>query len=1098
MRGYQRLRRTLAAAQPRLSRPERLLLALLAVPVGAPILASVWTPLSLRDTLPAALLARPTRLVPVAALLVLAGLGRRLLPAAGTRATRLVGYALVTVAAGWNLRALVTATSGSAVTRTVVLGGIRGLALAFGVVWIAINVYNFYPLVRGGLGRIAGRLTGGPAGGPAVETRREQPRPDGGASGRIDPHGGEALPEIDLLLPAYREAEVIASSIRSIRGADYPTDRLNLYVLLEADDRETPQVLSALVGDYEFTRLTVPEGYPGEPNKPRALNYGFEHSGGDVVGVIDAEDVVAPDLFTEVADALGCRGNDFALGHLDMANEDDGWLNLQFRAEYGWWYGLVVPAYHGVDYPVPLGGTTCFFRRSTLAEISDRRAERYGTPWDAGDRAWLSRHGFAGAIPWDPTNVTEDFELGLLLWEEGYEFAYLDAVTREESPTTLDGWIRQRTRWNKGKLYTFFGYLEEPPATLRDRLHLYWQSLLPHLGPLNVVAVVFVLLLANFVTFDPGPAVEWVLGIGLSFALVVVGTVSYGYWQVSDRPRPARVRRTCVVAATLPVYWLFQWGADLRALRQAYLGRFDWAKTTHEGRHTVVGRRLSPADAERTRNWVLARHRRLLALAAVLAVAAAVRLYGLGAPSLWTDELYSVAVRAQLPALDLLVVPRDPHPPLYYLLLHYWLELFGSSAVAARLFSVLCSLGAVVAVVLLGSELFDDRVGLVGGLLFALSTFQIHYGRTARMYALFAMLAAGSWYWFARLRADGRYSGAGYVLTTAALLYTHLFGVFVLLAQWLHVLLSGTNAGVAYRRWGRLQAAVATLGLPLVAVLGGRLLGTLGGAAGSVDWIPLPSTAAVAGTVLSYAGFPAHYPIRAGSALVWLLALVLTYLYGGTLVSAVVRVGREAGYELDAPERVGGLALLFVVPIAAPLVLSHLLVPIYVPRYTVAATVGLYLLVARGIVNLERPRLRALLLAVVVAGSLVMVGAYHAGDSAENWAGAVDRIETDGSPEDLLVLQPGWIDTNVDYYGTAAETVGVGADLGDDDRRRLRGALAGHDRVWVLRYGPAAADDPGAVLAPTHRRTGGYDYGVLALARFDRDPGGPTGYRVVP
>lgn len=352
---------------------------------------------------------------------------------------------------------------------------LSAVALIFGTLWIATNFYQVYPLVQSLV------LTA------VTRTRTNNAvfhLPDASldrltAAARRSGDDLESLPTIDVYVPAYKEASIIHQSIQSITETTYPTDLLDLHVLLEPDDEETQTVVSTLADRYPLEQIIVPEGYPGKPNKPRALNYAFERTDGDIVGIMDAENIVEPDVFDRAAAAIVGDDLDYVQGVVDMANESDGWLNLMFRAEYGFWYKVVVPAFRRLNFPLPLSGTTCFFRRTALERASELRYNRTGAPWGqyvpqrraagaeraeatvsqdtvtdggvdaaalSGGARWLHERGLMGYVPWDPTNVTEDFELGLLLWSYGFEFGLINSTTREESPRTVSAWLKQRTR----------------------------------------------------------------------------------------------------------------------------------------------------------------------------------------------------------------------------------------------------------------------------------------------------------------------------------------------------------------------------------------------------------------------------------------------------------------------------------------------------------------------------------------------------------------------------------------------------------------------------------------------------------------------------
>lgn len=459
-------------------------------------------------------------------------------------------------------------------------GLIAVVGVSFGIIWLVVNFYHLYPYVQ--LFVVSKVLSSNPMSELYIDPVNLS---------NVDP---DVLPTIDVLLPAYKEGNVIQQSIRSIREANYPQNRININVLIEPDDNDTRGALDELQENYNFREITippeyeeivVPSKYPGYPNKPRALNYGFELTEGDLVGIVDAEDIVDPDLFVHVYSGLVEEKLDYVQGILDMTNEGDGWMNTVFRSEYAWWFRWLLPAFYYANYPAPLGGTTNFFNRAVLEEISELRHEQYGTPWDDEQLEWFEQNPLDGKIPWDPRNVTEDFELGLFLWKEGYELGLINSVTREESPLTLNQWIRQRTRWQKGKIYSFIQYSYHRPESLGAKFHLLLQSFLPHLAPINIAGIVILAMVANTLGLGMPIGVAIVLVLGLVFLIEMNTLHAFSYWRVTDRPLLVRTAKSLIILLTLQLYWICLWGAELRAIKQIYGKDLNWEKTNHHGRN---------------------------------------------------------------------------------------------------------------------------------------------------------------------------------------------------------------------------------------------------------------------------------------------------------------------------------------------------------------------------------------------------------------------------------------------------------------------------------------------------------------------------------
>lgn len=995
---------------------------------------------------------------------------------------------------------------------------IQSLALLFGAIWIWINIYQFYPVLSHLADEAAGAIRIGessqeqaPAETDGGQSESEDIlRTDGGQIEGLDPDtGNDTYPSIDLLIPAYKEGDVIEQAISSVGSCDYPRELLNVKVLLEPDDDDTRSALKDLSQQFDFDILTVPDAYPGDPNKPRALNYAYEQTSSEIVGVLDAEELMASDLCLRVAEKL-TDGYDFAQSRLDMVNEDDGWLNTMFRAEYGYWYKASISGFAKKDYPIPMAGTTCFFRRSVLDEISDKRIQRFGDPWDVEEWEWIQDHGLSGSIPWDPNNVTEDFELGLFLWQEGYDFSYIDTVTKGESPLTLNSWIKQRTRWQKGKVYTFKQYIANPPSGLLSKIHMYTQSAVPHLGAINFSAMIFVLLWANLLRgYTPQSSTLTVLNISLVFGVMMMGLYSYGYWTTSNQSLLTRLRRSVVIFLSLPIYWLLQWIADLRALKQVYSGRLHWSKTTHLGRNTEGSSSIA-SELTDDRNLTLPRRKRLLALLGITLTGVSLRLYNLGAQSLYGDELYSIS-RASLPISEVLTVPLsvDSHPPLYYAMLHYWMEAVGNSTFDVRALTVCLSAATLVGLYWLGTELYDDRVGLLAALLYSVSTFYIHFGRVARMYSLLTLATILSWYGFVRLRRKHPQNSIFYVLATTLLVYTHVYGLFVIAAQNAYVALSETRNGVSWRQWLSVQAVLGVIATPWLSMLLMRVL-NLGNQASNaelVSWIPMPDgMRSIIKTLSRYVGYPVHYPFLQGTpdapltelinpwTLSWQLSALLVAVYAVCAALAVISFKSDGEYEIANLPEAGQLSLLFLTPILVPFVLSYVVTPVYWTRYTIPASIGFVLLVAKGILSINTKRRRSALLAFILVSSAFTGGVYYTQSSVEDWEGSAHCLAAGAESDDLVVYQPAWIQPRMDYYGEvdfAQQTLPPSESLTQQDLNDLRGYSQGHDEIWLLRYHPGEPPSEGedrviGTLNDTYEQSTTHD-GAFSVYRLHRE-----------
>ena len=247
------------------------------------------------------------------------------------------------------------------------------------------------------------------------------------------------LPVYTILVPLYHETESLAKLVKALEALDYPAEKLDIKLLLEADDELTVQFADSLDLPGQFEKVVVPHSMP--KTKPKACNLGLAMAKGEHVVVYDAEDRPEPDQlkkavigFSRVPDEVICLQ-----AKLNFYNRNQNILTKWFATEYSTWFDLYLPGLGEIGSPIPLGGTSNHFRAEKLREL----------------------------MGWDPFNVTEDCDLGARLAREGYETRMLGSTTWEEACSDPGHWIRQRSRWTKGYIQTCLVTLRRPFQLVR-------------------------------------------------------------------------------------------------------------------------------------------------------------------------------------------------------------------------------------------------------------------------------------------------------------------------------------------------------------------------------------------------------------------------------------------------------------------------------------------------------------------------------------------------------------------------------------------------------------------------------------------------------
>src|SRR5437763_5412630 len=164
-------------------------------------------------------------------------------------------------------------------------------------------------------------------------------------------------------------------------------------------------------------------------------------------------------------------------------------------------------------------------------------------------------------------------------------------------------------------------------------------------------------------------------------------------------------------------------------------------------------------------------------LAALIAVAAVIRLLVINNQSFWMDEaLTSYETRIPFGAMINTVVHVETTPPLYFVLIWFWAHVFGSGEVALRMVSVLAGIALVPIAYLAARELVSRRAGAVAAAFVAVNPFLVWYSQEARAYMLLAALAGASFLWFVRARRDPSPRNlAWWAIWSSLALMTHYF-----------------------------------------------------------------------------------------------------------------------------------------------------------------------------------------------------------------------------------------------------------------------------------------------------------------------------------
>jgi cellulose synthase/poly-beta-1,6-N-acetylglucosamine synthase-like glycosyltransferase len=365
------------------------------------------------------------------------------------------------------------------------------------------------------------------------------------------------LPVYTILVPLYREAAVLPRLVQSLARLDYPSAKLDVKLLFEADDAETLAAARELRLPPHFDLLVVPDSQP--KTKPKACNVGLLHAEGEFVVIYDAEDRPDPDQLKKVVVAF--RKADPTVRciqcKLSYFNRTQNLLTRWFTIEYATWFDLLLPALGSSSAPVPLGGTSNHFYRESLVDL--------------------------GA--WDPFNVTEDADLGVRLHRHGLRTAIVDSTTYEEANSEVYNWIRQRSRWMKGYAQTWLVHMRRPLWLRRQIGWRNWFSFQMTVGGTVLVALlnpIYWLLTALWLATHFGVIGSCFPGFVYVPAAAGFYVGNFAFVSMNMLGALRRGHRDLVKYALLsPIYWGLASLAAWKGVLQLCYRPFYWEKTNH-------------------------------------------------------------------------------------------------------------------------------------------------------------------------------------------------------------------------------------------------------------------------------------------------------------------------------------------------------------------------------------------------------------------------------------------------------------------------------------------------------------------------------------
>ena len=386
----------------------------------------------------------------------------------------------------------------------------------------------------------------------------------------------------------------------------------------------------------------------------------------------------------------------------------------------------------------------------------------------------------------------------------------------------------------------------------------------------------------------------------------------------------------------------------------------------------------------------------------LLVIAAVLRIWFLGKTDLGGDESFSLYVSLQsLPDIVRMLCQGD-NPPLWEVLLHFWIKPFGISEVAIRSLSFIFSTLTIIPIYLLGEKYIHRFAGIAASLFYCFSTFSIYMAHECRVYSLIGFLTTSSALLFiSSIKTPKTYKFILLTLVNLMLMYGHYLSVWIIVMEFIIALGIKPVRKKLWKPYLIHAAALILLFTPMFPVLFKRFMDS--GINGT--WIEKTTSPEA---LYDFLWRMCNVPITTVLAIIILVSAFIT------LITNIFKNKNQFG-NIDI------LSLLWVVPLLVSFVLSYF-TGFFLDRYFYFIFPVFYLAIAAYCVYLF-PKRKALGLSLLGVFAVAMAISCSPDSSTKHFSGwhynvkpIVHQLVEAKESEQALVILPEYFDKQFTYY----------------------------------------------------------------------------------
>lgn len=364
--------------------------------------------------------------------------------------------------------------------------------------------------------------------------------------------------------------------------------------------------------------------------------------------------------------------------------------------------------------------------------------------------------------------------------------------------------------------------------------------------------------------------------------------------------------------------------------------------------------------------------------------------------SIYGDEAYSI-FHAQKSLGELTdIFLNDQNPPLHIILLHFWMQIFGVSDISAKGFSILLSTLCGIVLFIFANKYINKQASILVSVLFLFSNAQFFYSQEVRTYALVQLLCISSfYYYFKLLKEPDKKSLLLLTLINLLLLFSHYLTIFIFVTQFLCIWMFYKNNRQGLKYYLISQILTALLFSPWLKVLFSNLPKS-----GSF-WLTAPTFGELKWFLYMLNGSE------------WLFTIFTVIIVSSLLMVIFNKRFRFFSQSFDVKLYIIFFSL-YVLPIALDYWVAQY-TPVFLGRYFLYSTLGLFLLLAYVLSNLNMSKHLRFIISLPILYSLIVAFNIKP-EKEDNWKYIIPKIKKLQTENTLIYISASYKYKDFSFY----------------------------------------------------------------------------------